>query len=156
MFLDKQDSMPRVLNMPKFWIWQNSEYDRVLNLWVLHSLLNMPEYVLAESFEYILGSKYARIRNMAGFWICKSYTGFYTAIWLTMSERTWICLNMSEFTIIDRPLNMYHTIHSGEVTLQVIMSAYWEMGGFRPLSEIYFSGKTFLDPPLNVIQKFLE
>ena len=64
--------LPRVLNMPKFWIWQNSENDRVLNLRALHRLLNMPENVLTESFEYILGSKYTRILNIAGFWICKS------------------------------------------------------------------------------------
>ena len=52
MYPCKQDSeyMPRVLNMPKFWIWQSSQYDRdrVLNMWVLRSVLNMPEYALAE------------------------------------------------------------------------------------------------------------
>ena len=31
--------------------------------------------------------------------------------WICIN-RMWICLNMSEFTIIDRVLNMYHIIHS--------------------------------------------
>ena len=69
-------NMPQVLNMPKFWIRQSSEYGRVLNTRALHNVLNMPEYMPWQSSEYILGSKYARILNMAGFWICKSYTLF--------------------------------------------------------------------------------
>ena len=32
----------------------------------LHSVLNVPEYAFTE-FQYILGSKYARILNMTGF-----------------------------------------------------------------------------------------
>ena len=52
-----------VLNMPKFWLWQSSEYGRVLNTQGLHSILNMPEWAILE-FEYILGSKYASILNM--------------------------------------------------------------------------------------------
>ena len=59
-----------------------------------HGLLNMPEYVLTESFEYILSFKYTRILNMAEFWICKSYTGLYAAIWLNMSEKD---LNIPEY-----------------------------------------------------------
>ena len=41
-------NMHRVPNMPNFWIWQNSEYGRVFNMLALHSVLNMPEYVLTE------------------------------------------------------------------------------------------------------------
>ena len=41
-------NMPCVLNMPKFWIWQGSEYGRALNMLALYSLLDMLEYALAE------------------------------------------------------------------------------------------------------------
>ena len=41
-------SMRGVLNMPKFLIWQSFEHDRVLNMQALHSVFNMPEYVLIE------------------------------------------------------------------------------------------------------------
>ena len=41
-------------------------------MWALHSILNMPEYALTEFWIYLLniGSKYATILNMIGFWIC--------------------------------------------------------------------------------------
>ena len=68
--------MHLVLNMPKFWLWQSSEYGKVLNIGVLRSVLNIPEYIPWQSFEYILGSKYARILNIADFWICKRYIEF--------------------------------------------------------------------------------
>ena len=45
--------MSRVLNMPKFWIWQSSKYDSVLNMQALHSVLNMPEYALSELWTYL-------------------------------------------------------------------------------------------------------
>ena len=49
MCLNKEDSeMRSVLNMPNFWIWQSSEYGRVFNVRPLHSVLNIPEYVLTE------------------------------------------------------------------------------------------------------------
>ena len=41
-------NMSCVPNMPKFWIWESSEYGRALNMLVLHSLLDMPEYALTE------------------------------------------------------------------------------------------------------------
>ena len=40
--------MPRVLNMPKFWISQSFEYGSLLNMRALHSVINMPEYALTE------------------------------------------------------------------------------------------------------------
>ena len=58
--LDRVQNISRALDMSGFWIWQGSEYARVIQ-----------------------GSKYATI-----------------------------LLNMSKFAIIDRVLNMYHTIHS--------------------------------------------
>ena len=39
-------------------------------------------------------------------------------------NRTWICVNMSEFTIIDRVLNMHHILHSARL-LYKLMSTYW-------------------------------
>ena len=73
------------------WIYlnkQGSEYalgskhaKRYTAFWVRQ---NMPW----QSSEYISGSKYFRILNMAGFWICKSYTGFY--ICQSMAKYVWI------------------------------------------------------------------
>ena len=39
---------------------------RVLNMRALHSVVNMPKYAMID-FWNILGSKYARILNIAGF-----------------------------------------------------------------------------------------
>ena len=54
MCLDKQDSeyalgpkYAKILNIGKFWIWQ------VLNMGALHSVLNMPGYVLTEFWIYL-------------------------------------------------------------------------------------------------------
>ena len=77
--LYKQDSeyssgpkYAKILNMLK--------YGRVLNMGAICNILNMPECMPWQRFEYILagilGSIYARILNMAGLWIYKSYTGF--------------------------------------------------------------------------------
>ena len=70
MCLNKQDSeQPQVLNMPKFWICQWSEHDRVLNR-VLDRVLNI-FWVL----------------NKLVFWIWKITQGSkYATIWLNMSE----------------------------------------------------------------------
>ena len=42
-----------VLNMPKFGIWQSSNYDRVLNMRALHSVLSNSEYVLTDFWIYL-------------------------------------------------------------------------------------------------------
>ena len=95
----------KILSLTKLWIWQGcqyasvsqrSKYARIFFAW--------------QSSEYILGSKYAsflsmkqlhRVLNMPQYgWICMNWT------WLCL------CLKMSEFTIINRLLNMYHTIYS--------------------------------------------
>ena len=49
--------------------------------------------------------------------------------WIYLS-RTWICLNMSGFTIMNRFLNMYHIIHCAE-SLYKLMSI-WEKGISEP------------------------
>ena len=54
--------------------------------------------------------------------------------WICLNE-TWICLNISEFTIIDKLLNMYHTIHRTR-SLYNLMSSYWEIRVFRTQSKI--------------------
>ena len=131
---NKQDSeyalgpkFARILNMGKFWRWQDSQYasviqrseytriwlDRVLNL---SCVLNMP------GFWRWQGSEYARVTQGSK----------YATIWLV---RTWICLSISEFTIIGRVVNMYHTIHSARL-LYKLMSFYWEIGVFRVWSKI--------------------
>ena len=125
MWLNKQDSeyasspkFAEILNMTKFWIWQAfqdasvtqlTEYariclDRVLNIsWVL----NMPGFWIWQ------GSDCGRITRG-----CK-----YATIWLNMSEQD---VNMSEFLIIDRVLNMYHTIMHSASSLKKLMSTYSE------------------------------
>ena len=53
--------------MPKFRTWQSSKYARVLTMRMLHSILNMPEYVLTELTECIQDSDYDRVLNMQEF-----------------------------------------------------------------------------------------
>ena len=131
---NKQDSeyalgpkFARILNTGKFWRWQDSQYasviqrseytriwlDRVLNL---SCVLNMP------GFWRWQGSEYARVTQGSK----------YATIWLV---GTWICLSISELTIIGRVVNMYHTIHSARL-LYKLMSFYWEIGVFRVWSKI--------------------
>ena len=128
MCLNKQDSeypsgpkYAKILNMAKFWICK-----RYTVFWIYQ---NMPW----QSSEYILGSKCVRILNMAGFWICKCYAGLENhniAEYRCEYSWMWISLNMSEFTIIDRVLNMYHTIYSAR-SLYKLTSTNWGIGVFR-------------------------
>ena len=108
MCLYKQDSKyascpkyAKILNMAKFWIWWGSQYA---------SVTQRSEYA-RPCLDRVLNISY--VLNMAGFWICRSYTAFLICQkWLTCLNKRWICLNLSEFTIIDMDLNMYYTIHS--------------------------------------------
>ena len=109
----------------KFWILQSSQYDRILNCQAMpwHSF----EYLAAP----VLVSEYARILKMAGFWICKSYTGFY--IYHNTTKYVWIrreYASMFEFKIKGSVLNVYRTVHIAN-SLYKLMSTYWEMGIFR-------------------------
>ena len=134
MCLYKQDSKyasgpkyAKILNMAKFWIWQGSQYasvtqrsnytkiclGRVLNI---SRVLNMPGFWIWQGSEYeriTQGSKYATI----------------------CLNRTWTCLNMSKFTVIDKILNMHHTIHSARSPYK-LMNTYWQIGVFRTRSKI--------------------
>ena len=50
-------------------------------------------------------------------------------------NRKCVCLNVSQFTIIDRVLSMSNTIHSAR-SLYKLMSSYWELSVIRTLSKI--------------------
>ena len=97
---DKVLSMPPVLNIPGFWIAQDSEYvsgferarsfgyTRVLNMPLV---LNIWEFWIYQSSEYVTvtqGSEYA--------WINPEYV--------------WLCLNMSEYACICRNMCKYDSI----------------------------------------------
>ena len=101
----------KILNMTKLWTWRGYQYasvtqptefvriclGRVLNIsWVL----NMPGFWILQSSEY--ARELHRTLNMLQ----------HDSIYL---HRTWICLIMSEFTIIDWVLNMYYTIQSARL-----------------------------------------
>ena len=110
------------LNMVKFSIRQCSQYA---------SVLNMPEYALTEfciylGFSTCKDSEYGRVLNEQEL---HRVLNMPKCSWICLNT-TWICLNMSEFTIIERVLNMYHTIHSAR-SLYKLMSTCWEIGLFR-------------------------
>ena len=46
-------NMLQVLNIPKFQMWESSEYDTILNIRALHSILNMPQYTFFISNQFI-------------------------------------------------------------------------------------------------------
>ena len=125
-------NMPRLLNIPNFQIWQGFQYasvtkhsenariclDRVLNIsWVLDARIKDSEYGRVLNMQEL-----HRVLDMSQYGCVRV-------------NRTWICLNMSEFKIIDRVLNMYHTRH-GARSLYMLMSTYWETGVFRTRSKI--------------------
>ena len=81
-----------ILIMPKFWIWQSSEYGRVLSMRALPSV-HMPKCVLLESWVYLgfyicQDSEYGRVLNMR-----VTQGSKYVTIWLNMSEYVWIYHN---------------------------------------------------------------
>ena len=63
----------------------------------------------------------------------------YAKIWLNMSDQDVNMPNISEFTTIDRVLNMLHTVYSVRL-LCLLMSTYWEVGVLIALSKIYDRG----------------
>ena len=112
------------LNMSE---WTNM--NRILNMpWVL----KMPEYAFTGS-EYIFSStcKYSRVLKILELHMVLNIPQ-RGEICL---NRIWICLNMSEFTIIDRVLNMHDTVHSAR-SLYKLNSTCWEIGVFRTPSNI--------------------
>ena len=81
---------------------------------------------------YASGPKYAKILNMAKFWMShvSQYASVeqrseYSRIFFDWVLNTYWILNMSEFTIIYKVLSMYHTIHSTRSLCKSI-STYWE------------------------------
>ena len=108
-----------VLTMPKFWIRQNSEYDRVLNMRALRSVLNVPKYALAEFWilswsQICQNSEHGRVLNMQELHRVLNMSQY---VWICL-KRPWISLNMSEYAIMGRVLNMYQTIHSARCLLR--------------------------------------
>ena len=88
-YISRTLNMPGLESMSKFWIWQSSAYGRVFNMRALHSILDISE-----------------VLNMPGFWIwLHKVLNMPQYGWIYLNK-TWICLNMSEFTIINRFLNM--------------------------------------------------
>ena len=92
-----------ILNMPKFWIWPISGSGRVVNMPAFHSVPNMPEYFL---YDRVLNI--SRALHMPVFWIQKLHRvlNMPQCGWIYLNW-TWICLKTSEFTIINRLLNMF-------------------------------------------------
>ena len=128
--------MLSILNMLKFWIYNCSEYSRVFNRQALHSVLYMPEYTLTEFWIHLgfwkcQDSEYGRVLNIQELHRALNMLQYG---WICLN-RTWIYLNMSEFTIIDRVLNMSQTIHSAR-SLYKLMISYWKMSVFRTMSKI--------------------
>ena len=122
-----------------FWICQNMPAD----------LVTFTEEICNGKLHFCVqwicqDSEYGRVLNMQELhgvlnmpqydWICPS--------------RTWICLDTSEFTITDRVLNMYYTIHSTSVNEYLLID--W---CFRTRSKILMEpfGKIII--PLNYFYK---
>ena len=127
-----------MLNMPKFWIWQRSESGSVLNMQAFHSVPNMPEYPLLDRVLHI-----SRVLNIPVFRIGKlrRVLNMPQYGWIHLN-RTWICLKMSEFTIINRLLNMCHIIHSHSTSSWVLIERYSEIGS--QISKMESFGKIIL------------
>ena len=129
------------MTVAKSWTWEGSQYAsvtqhseyvriclaRVVNIF---SVLNMPD---SKCGSILNMQELRRVLDMPQYgWICLN--------------RTWICLNIYEFLIIDRVLNKHYTIYSTR-SLYKLMSNYWEMGVFRNRSKIKMEhfGKIIID-----------
>ena len=77
----------KALNMPGFWIHQDSEYARVLNV---------PQFWICSWFRICHESKYTRVVNISGSYRVSKMPEYATII----SEYAWICLIMPQYTSI--------------------------------------------------------
>ena len=94
----------------------------------LYSVLNIPEYVLTElwiclRFLLCKDCENGRVVNMQKLHSVLNMPQYH---WICLN-RTWIFLNMSEFMITDRVLNIYYTIHRTR-SLYKLISTYWQIG----------------------------
>ena len=128
----------RILNMSWVLNMLNSEYGKVLNMAGFSICKHYAAFWIYQnmswqSSEYILGSKYDfdRVLNMQELYRVLNMSQYG---WIYLNKK-WICLNMSEFMIIERVLNIYYTIHSKR-SLYKVMSIYWKIGLFRTWSKI--------------------
>ena len=134
-----------------FWIcqnmpWQSSEYilvskyARILNMQELHRVLNMQQsgWIWLNKMWNMLGrhphSTYAQ-RGRGG--VTPNLNnciqgGREGLIFVIFVHKYYMddSLNMSEFKIIDKVLNMHHTMHNAR-SLCMLMSTYWETSIFR-------------------------
>ena len=103
--------------MAKLWIWQGSQYVSFTQTFDYARMSCLTKFYVC-----ILGSKYASILNMKQLHrvLNMPQHGWIRLNWMR------ICLKMSGFTIINRLLNMYHTIHSSR-SVWKLMSTYWEI-----------------------------
>ena len=120
----------RVLNMPKFWIWQGFQYvsitrhfeyartylDRVLNI---SRVLNMPA-----GFRMWQVSEYATVTQGSK----------YATIWL----------NMSEFTIIGRVLNMSYIMYRDHSASWWVIIEKWGYSEPCQMYKVERFGKTII------------
>ena len=88
---DKVLSMLPVLDIPGFWIAQDSEQ---VSSSECARVLDIPVFWTCVWFWIC-----QKISNKAEFWICQGYTGFKTCL-----DISWLCLNISDYVCTD--LNM--------------------------------------------------
>ena len=117
MCLYKQDSeyfsgskYAKILNMIEFWILQGSQYASVKQRSECARLYMFWQSYIRIYIGFLIcqDSEYGRVLNMQELY---RFLDIPQNGWICLN-RTWICLNMSEFTIIDKHLSMYCTIYS--------------------------------------------
>ena len=125
--------MSPVLNMSKFWMWQSSEYGRLsvcefyITFWTYQKMPWQSSEYISQGSKYLGILKYDRVLNIQDLHRVLTKPQ-YDQIFLNTQ---WICLDISEFTIVDKVLNMSHTTHSAR-SLYKLMSTYWE----NPVKEL--------------------
>ena len=119
-YYDRVQNMRRDTIMEEVWIFQDSEYARLLRIQALHKVLNMPEYgwmmlydrvlnvagelstgfYISLQFQICQGSEYGKVVNMRGLHRVLNKPQ-WPSMWLTMPEYNWkkIEPNIPEFRI---------------------------------------------------------
>ena len=107
-YYDRVQNMRRDTIMEEVWIFQDSEYARLLRIQALHKVLNMPEYgwimlydrvlnvagelstgfYISLQFQICQGSEYGKVVNMRGLHRVLNKPQ-WPSMWLTMPEYNW-------------------------------------------------------------------